>query len=174
MSNPELSASGSQAKPLNLGKFAPGGEAASAHQPEGETIFIKRTAAETVERKFDPAAQASDEFGLPLKEMLGVITYCYARGVFWSGGIAELLRNDPELRKAFGSNLPDGQDIRRFRRRYAEEIEEALETVYRVYPPAGQEGAQDTTQGQTEIVRRQASERLHDASWTDNVHGRPD
>jgi hypothetical protein len=165
-----------EGKPLRLGKFAPSVEAPPGQAPqtgEGETMFIKRAAAETVEKNLQPAEQQSDEFGLPVKEMLGVITYCYARGVFWSAEIAERLKKEPELRKAFGQNLPDGQAIRRFRRRYAGEIEDALEALYRAFPPKDPELAPKEDGSQTEIVHRQAADRLHDASRTDNIHGRP-
>src|SRR5579863_4316046 len=118
-------------KPLNLGKFDPSkGEELGS---EGETMFIRRTTAAVVEQKLGAVA-STEEFGLPLKEMLGVITYCYARGVFPSGAIAELLKQTPELANSVGKKLPDEAAIRKFRRQYAEEIEDALETLYRVFP----------------------------------------
>lgn len=151
---------------LNLGKFDPakGNEAVG----EGETLFIRRTAAAVAEQKLGPTA-TSNEFGLPLKEMLGVITYCYARGVFPSGAIAELLRQTPELSRSVGPKLPDEAAIRKFRRQYAAEIEEALEALYRTFPrgqdptlPApGRSKAED-------LPHRQAGYRIHDAIWTDN------
>jgi len=103
--------------------------------------------------------------------MLGVITYCYVRGVFNSKDIAERLKQEPELRKSFGRDLPDGATIKAFRRRYAAEIEDLLETVYRVFPPTDPKLATDQGAGQTEIVHREAAERLHDAAWEDNVRG---
>jgi hypothetical protein len=163
----------SEPRELHLGKFAPTIPGADAQTGEGETMFIRRAAVQTVEKNLQPAEQQSDEFGLPMKEMLGVITYCYARGVFFSGAIADLLKKEPELRKAFGSKLPDGQAVRRFRRRYAEEIEEALETLYRAFPPTDPSLAPAIDGTHTEIVQRQASDRLHDAARTDNIHGRP-
>src|SRR5579871_3839052 len=128
-----------EGKPLNLGKFIPSPEIEPALPPstsEGETMFIRRTTAAAVETKFEPAEQQTAEFGLPLKEMLGVITYCYARGIFNSGEIAARLKQEPELRKALGKNLPDEATIRRFRRRYAGEIEDALELLYQAFPTA--------------------------------------
>jgi hypothetical protein len=158
-------------KPLNLAKFKPSAKGEQPQTPpegEGETMFIRRTTAAAVENRFEPAAQQTAEFGLPLKEMLGVITYCYARGVFNSGEIAARLKQEPELRKAVGGNLPDEITIRRFRRMYAGEIEDALELLYQHFPPqeaAGRIG---------ELAHKQASSRVHDAIWTDNkLPGRP-
>ncbi len=162
---------GPEGKPLNLGKFKPSPDNAQLQTPpegEGETMFIRRTTAAAVENKFEAAAQQSAEFGLPLKEMLGVITYCYARGVFNSGEIAARLKQEPELRKAVGGNLPDETTIRRFRRMYAGEIEDALELLYQAFPP--ELAAAD----KEKLAHQQASARVHNAIWTDNkLPGRP-
>jgi len=162
---------GSEGKPLNLAKFkpSPGNEPPQAPpEGEGETMFIRRTTAAAVENKFEAAAQQTAEFGLPLKEMLGVITYCYARGVFNSGEIAARLKQEPELRKAVGGNLPDETTIRRFRRMYAGEIEDALELLYQAFPP------ELTTADKEKLAHQQASSRVHNAIWTDNkLPGRP-
>jgi hypothetical protein len=167
----------SKAKPLNLGKFKPATKAEQPQEPslnEGETMFIRRTTAAAVEGRFDPAAQQTAEFGLPLKEMLGVITYCYSRGIFNSGEIAARLKQDPELCKAIGRNLPAETAIRRFRRMYAGEIEDALEMLYQAFPPQDEARTPGAT-GQTEIIaHKHASSRVHDAMWTDNkLPGRP-
>ncbi len=153
-------------KPLNLGKFDPAkGDELGC---EGETMFIRRTTAAVVEEKLAPLA-ATEEFGLPLKEMLGIITYCYARGVFPSGAIAELLKKTPELARSAGDKLPDEATIRKFRRQYAGEIEEALETLYRVYP-RGQDPTlpSPATAKPEELPQKQAGYRIHDAVWKDN------
>ncbi len=108
----------SPAKPLHLAKFAPAAEVKgeTPADAEGETMFIRRTTAAAVETRLQPVAAQDKEFGLPLEVMLGVITYCYARGVFNSGEIAARLKAEPELRKAFGRDLPDESAIRQFRR----------------------------------------------------------
>jgi len=159
---------GSGDQPLNLKKFAPaaGREAEAAPAgSEGETVFIRKTAALSAAQIADAARQEDERFGLPVKEMLGVITYCYVRGVFSSKEIAERLGTEPDLRKAFGRNLPDEAAVKSFRRHYAAEIEDLLETVYRKYPvgEAGKSGSE------TEMVHREAVERLHDAAWEDTM-----
>jgi hypothetical protein len=162
---------GPEGKPLNLAKFKPSPENEPLQPPpdgEGETMFIRRTTAAAVENKLEPAEKQSAEFGLPVKEMLGVITYCYARGVFNSGEIAARLKKEPELRKAVGGNLPDEAAIRRFRRKYAGEIEDALELLYQHFPP---QAAADRPE---DLAHKHASSRVHDAIWTDNkLPGRP-
>lgn len=167
----------SPAKPLHLAKFAPSVEAKTADATtttDGETMFIRRTTAVTVETKLHPDAQQAREFGLPLEVMLGVITYCYARGVFNSGEIAVRLKGEPELRKAFGRDLPDEAAIRQFRRKYAGEIEDALETLYVAFPPQDSGLNADLTGQPDKVAQKQAGSRVHDAIWTDNkLPGRP-
>ena len=132
-------------------------------------MFIRKSATQSVEQT--AAAGGADElpFGIPVQDMLGLITYCYVRGVFSSKEIADRLKNEPALRKKFGRHLPDEQGVKLFRRRFAAEIEDLLETSYRAFPsptdetPAGREATE------TEIVHRQAVERLHDAVWEDNM-----
>jgi hypothetical protein len=156
--------------PLNLGKFAAGAGGDDGSEPqagEGQTLFIKKTAAQSSEQRPDSGRKGDDEFGLPIKDMLGLISYCYVRGVFSSKEIAERLKREPELRKQFGRHLPDEQTIKVFRRRHAAEIEDLLETVYRAFPPGAPKMSAETTASETEIVHREASERLHDAFWED-------
>jgi hypothetical protein len=160
----------SENRPLHLSKFAPSQPAAP--EDDGPTMKVRRIAAQIVAKKVAPATEPDDQFGLPLKEMLGVITHCYARGVFCSKDIAELLREEPTLRKTIGRKLPSESTIRSFRRRYATEIEEALESLFRAYPGGGPNPATPDASEGTQQLRRAASSRLRDASWTDNTKGR--
>ena len=156
--------------PLNLKKFAPvaGGEPdPMVTGMEGQTMFIRKTAANSVAQLTDDARKDDDKYGIPVKDMLGLITYCYVRGVFSSKEISERLNREPELRKRFGSKLPEENAVKAFRRRYAVEIEDLLETVYRTFPSADPATPADPGATETEIVHRKAVERLHDASWED-------
>jgi hypothetical protein len=160
-------------RPLNLGKFAPGPlPPASDAVDEGPTLQLRRIAAKVVQKRVPNPEQESKDFGLPLQEMLGVLTQCYARGVFCSKDIADLLREDPKLRAALGRKLPTEDAIRTFRRRYAGEIEEALEGLYRAYPGGGPAPATPETAEGTHQLRREAVQRLHQAAHTDNTKGR--
>lgn len=132
-------------------------------------MFIRKTATLSASQIADAARKETDKFGLPVKDMLGAITYCYVRGVFSSKEIAEKLRAEPELRKRFGRDLPDEAGVKAFRRRYAAEIEDLLETVYRAFPSAEATPSAPSAASETEVVHRQAVERLHDAAWEDNM-----
>jgi hypothetical protein len=130
-----------------------------ASPDDGATVIIKRAAIETAASV--PVADAVEaEFGLPLPQLLGVISYCYAKGFFRSADIAERLRQDPDLKARFGRKLPDESDIRRFRRRFSGEIEDTLETLFRTQ--RGPEGPD------TVVLHKAAAEQVHDAAWHDN------
>src|SRR5262245_11400477 len=92
-------------------------------------MFIKRTADSAIQQKVDAA-------GLPVQVMLGIICYCYVRGVFSSKEIADRIEEEQSLRKCFVQGLPEANDVKEFRRRHAQEIEDLLEVVYRVFPPS--------------------------------------
>lgn len=172
MNNSSPSSDAAGKKELHLNKFSEP-LISSPAQAEGETIFVRQAAYETAGRILSPEELNSTEFGIPVKDLVGVITYCYARGVFHSVAIADLLRQDTTLRHS-AAQLPDGKAIRRFRRRYHELIEESLEELYRSFPPKVAEPLPASGEGQTEIVRRLAGEQLHDAAWRDNLSGRPE
>jgi hypothetical protein len=159
-----MSASDSQNDGLHIHKFATQSPAGDAPNDLGQTEFIKRSAAETLGDSTNANDAETSEFGLPVREMLGVIAYCYVKSVFCSPDIAELLKNDPTLRAKFGRKLPDGDAVRRFRRRYAAEIEDVLEDVFRAFPNRNK-----PDEKQTEFIQRQAVELLHDAVRADTT-----
>jgi hypothetical protein len=52
-----------------------------------------------------------------LEATLGLISYCYTKGLFSSLEIEHILWETPAFIKTFGDNLPTAQQIRSFRRR---------------------------------------------------------
>jgi hypothetical protein len=170
MSNHQTANDGSAATPLNLRKFAhalAGDGQSDVPLNEGQTLFIKRSATESLAKACETGDLRKDEFGLPVNVMLGIITYCYVRGVFSSKEIAERLKCEPDLRKTFGRDLPNEDEVKSFRRQFATEIEDLLETVYRVFPPEEAAASNHPGVSQTEMLHREAVERLHSASWED-------
>ncbi len=142
---------------LHLKKFA-----APEADPtdDGQTMVIRRAAVATAAKVAPEEEDFEKEFGMPLAQMLGIVCHCYARGVFRSDDVAALIRNEKALREAFGRKLPDGPAVRRFRRRYADQLEETLETAYRVQAKDGEP--------ETVFLQKKAAETIHDAAWTDN------
>ncbi len=142
---------------LHLGKFAkPEADASD----DGHTMIIRRSADSTAAKATTDEVAFEQEFGLPFARMLGIVCHCYSRGVFRSDDVAALIRDERSLRDAFGRKLPDGPAVRRFRRRFADQLEDTLETAYR----ATSEGSES----QTTVLQKKAADVVHDAAWTDN------
>lgn len=176
---------------LHLNKFAPG---TAGSQPESQpgiedtaTLFIKRAAAETVKQSAQPVVAPKTDNALTPKDMLGALTYCYAKGVFTSEEIERKMRTDTELRVATHGDLPDAKAIRRFRRFNREAIQSTLEKWYRKLhkqhtPTAVMPGAQPpepsplpsgevspATEHTTTFAKREAAEQLNKAAFIDNM-----
>jgi len=172
MNTPQPAEGDNSSKPLHLFKFLPGETGAPADNTgEGPTVMIRRIAANTVETRIPEDKQETEEFGLPLKEMMGVMGHCFARGLYCSKDIAQALKDEPVLRQRFGRKLPGEEAIRRFRRQFSRELEATLGTLYRADPTQAPEPLAEG-QGATQFFQKQAVERVHDAAWTDNTKGR--
>jgi len=91
------------------------------------TAFIARTAAETVELSSKPVVVPKDGGSIPAGSMLGVVSYCYTKGVFASDDIGRKLASDPSVRVVAGGDIPRPEDIRRFRNLNREAIQSTVE-----------------------------------------------
>jgi hypothetical protein len=66
------------------------------------------------------------------RSLLAILTYCYAREIYSSAEVEDLMRSDLVLRSACGNAIPDALTLRRFRRCNHEAIEQCLFTVLRM------------------------------------------
>src|SRR6185503_8125492 len=104
----------------------------NSDSPETVTGMIVRQAArEVCEQSPQPVAAPTDGKSLSGQSLLGVVSYCYAKGVFTSEDIERKLRHDPALKAACGDDLPDSGVIRRFRRLNRQSILATLERLFR-------------------------------------------
>ena len=167
---------------LHLGKFAPGAASPADEQTGSETISIKRAAHQTVEQA-GHVAMPKDAGELPPEQMLGAVSYCYAKGVYSSEEIEARMLRDPKLREAVHGEVPRANAIRRFRLLNHDAIRGTLEKAFRfmrkrspasnppnVTPqPTGTVAAKSAEEGTVTILRREANERLDQAAFIDNM-----
>jgi len=170
---------------LHLGKFAPAKAGAAQAQPEPDsslTVSVKLAAAETVEQVGTPVL-AKDSGALPPREMLGAVSYCYAKGVYTSEEIEHKMLVNPELRNAVDGEVPTADAIRGFRRLNRQAIQRTLEKAFGFLrkknaaqvqrPLPGQQNPSPSTgaAGESTIsfVRHQAADRLQEAAFVDNM-----
>jgi hypothetical protein len=162
---------------LHLHKFSPAPPQAGVPEPEtGLTAVVKSAAQEFVQKSGAPTIPR--EGGeLPAKEMLGAVSYCYAKGVYTSEEIERKMMRDSKLRESVHGNVPSANAIRRFRALNRGAIQQTLEKVFRVlwkkrpsaaepkrFDPVGQAGENTVSVG-----RREAAERLDQAAFIDNM-----
>jgi hypothetical protein len=188
---------------LNLKPFTPGAKAPlppSTQPPQASTddsitLLIERAACEVAAKEGQPVVAPKGT--IPAKEMLGAVTYSYAKGVYRSEDIARKMDSDPEFRAAVGDAMPNASIIRRFRRLNRSAIRDTLAKVFRRQrkkaasetlgqtlpgaapaPPTptqpGSPGSPasppNAESGETTFVSiRDAEDKLDKAAWIDNM-----
>jgi hypothetical protein len=117
---------------LHMGKFAPGQPIPNTAPEEGMTMFIKRAAAETVRDSKAPIIVPKHAQGLQAEEMLGAVSYAYAKDVYESERIEKKMLKDSEMSEKLGENVPDAKSISRFRKLNRGAIMATLEKAFRL------------------------------------------
>jgi len=176
---------------FHLGQFVPEATPAPpAACEESVTTLIARAAAETCQEKHVVVPKNAGPVGA--ESMLGVVSYCYMKGVYSSSDIEQRMYDDPAFRASCGNEIPRPEDIRRFRRLNRDAIQATLEKVFRGtrkkiatlwWPdnpfrgtalagapspdaPLGVPAPREETQI---FVRREATERLDKATFIDGM-----
>ena len=165
-----------------LHRFAPGRtRETSVSEATSLTASIRRgaKAANAGARIIAPAGSE-----LPPTELLGAVSYCYAKGVYDSTEIENRMRQNPELRAATHDNVPGASLIRRFRRLNREAIHATLEEAFRFLRRKAKASARAPLPGQppsatrigsfdpettVTFVRKEAERTLNNAAFVDNM-----
>jgi hypothetical protein len=167
---------------LHLNKFAPGAPPKEPSSDTGVTVMIKRAAAETVEQGAAPVVP-KESGALPGEQMLGAVSYCYAKGVFESEEIERKMMRDNTLREAVHGEVPDARAIRKFRRLNRGAIQKTLEKAFGLLRKKEKPSAMPPLPGQpttttpaamlgdstVAFVRREAEDRVQQAAFIDNM-----
>lgn len=122
----------------SLHRFAIGPATAQA-DGEGTKICegVLAAAHREAERLNDVSAPLSPVARSRVEALLGVISYCYAKGCFDSAEIEERLWEDEAFLATFGQEVPRARSIRAFRRRHRENILAIIEQSLSDYGSAG-------------------------------------
>lgn len=168
---------------LHLNQFAPGAKPAPAPDADpGVTVMVKMAAGETVEKTGVPV-MPREGGALSGQELLGAVSYCYAKGIYESEEIERKMMNDPALRASVQGNVPDAKAIRRFRLLNRGAIQSTLEKAFGflrrkekaelMKPLPGQPAAAPLAGpgGESTVLyaRGQAHERVQQATFVDNM-----
>jgi hypothetical protein len=146
-------------------------------EPETGLTAVVKVAAEELVKKSGPPVIPREGGELPPKEMLGAVSYCYAKGVYTSEEIERKMLRDPQLRESVRGNVPSANAIRRFRALNRGAIQQTLEkvfgTLWRKRKPTAEarpEGPVPRSDENTVAFgRREAADRLEQAAFVDNM-----
>lgn len=154
-------------------------------------LIVQRAAREVCAQSPSPAAAPTAGNALSPQSLLGVVSYCYAKGVFTSEDIERKLRHDPAIQAVCGEALPDAHVIRRFRRLHRQSVLAVLERLFRfrrkqaaapaapvAHDPKTWSGSSPPAResvGETTLLvaRTQAQERLDQAVFIDHMSQEP-
>jgi hypothetical protein len=130
-----------------------------------------------------PGEEASAAFRP--KTLVALLTYCYAAGIYGSEEIEATMREDVLFRLLCANELPNGRELRLFRRSNREAIEACLRETLRserrfaagqrqVAPgngPALRGGGTEgrAADGADAAIASEVTSRLELASWLDNM-----
>lgn len=146
--------------------------------PEGsdEATTICGKVLNAARDEFDRAAGGNpplDAARQRIEALLGVVSYCYTKGVFSSAEIEERLWTDAAFVSTFGRETPTADKIRSFRRQHGKTIlatiEHALQDFCSRPAHSGNPKIICTTAGAVDWARCKAHELLEMAKATDSV-----
>src|SRR5688572_19708035 len=109
-----------------------------------------------------------------VEAMLGVISYCYTKGLFDSDEIERRLWQDGVFLATFGNEIPSAQKIRQFRRNHRENILAIIEQSLQQYRRRTSSqrpvpGSHDATKPVSEPARLKAQQLLDMANIMDQL-----
>ena len=161
-------------------------------EKKNETVrgFVLDAVSETCQESTNPIATVTGCPTLEARSMVGLLTYCYTKGVLSAAEIEESLWNDDALRGKCMQQLPSAKTISRFRRlnrgliltcleKALRRIRRALvsstlsqslvcgETEARPKPPRLFTPAAAAGEGTTILVHREAVQRVENATCLD-------
>ena len=168
---------------LNLQRFVAGGAGKAFNgQDSSLTASIQRGAKAVADAGAPIIVPAGTEFA-PV-QLLGALSYCYAKGVYESAEIENRMWDSAELRAATHDHIPGSSLLRRFRRLNREAIRATLEEAFRFLRRKAKAATRTPLPGQPPInspsgsfdpettvtfVRKEAERALNDAAFIDNM-----
>lgn len=149
-------------------------------------MFFVKAASETCQESPRPVVNPKDTGPLPPASVLGIVSYCYAKGVYSSDEIERKILSDPDVRAACADEVPSAGALRRFRRLNRDAIVATLEKFFGRWqrrkmtdllpgsapvPPTQQSACSQTTPGgdTQRMGRREAQDRVERASFIDGM-----
>lgn len=113
------------------GALVPEGAVSSANAPTSLTRAVRAAVRATDEGTLRPIARRDAGFAYEPTTLLTLLSYCYARDIFASADVEDILRRDAIFRQLCNNEFPGRCLIRRFRRENREALQRCLADVLR-------------------------------------------
>ena len=178
---------------LRLSPIVLGPDKSPAPEKNDETVsgFVLDAVTETCQQSASRIVDMKDRPTLAGRSMIGVITYCYTKGVLSAAEIEQSLWKDATLRGRYSEQLPTAKTISRFRRLNRALIQTCLENALRrirralanstmsrplsfggvdmdTKPVRHLAAAPALGEGTTILMRKEAAQRLENATCLDS------
>lgn len=143
------------------GALAPEGTADSSQTPSSLTQAVRAAVRATDEGSLRPVARRDAGFAYEPRTLLTLLSYCYAREIFASADVEDILRHDVVFRQLCNNEFPGALLIRRFRRENREALQRCLADVLRAVAVPGRQAAADPAE--------EAARRIMNAVFIDSM-----
>ena len=151
------------------GVLAPEGTVSTANTRGSLTRAVRTVVRQTDEGILRPVARRDAGFAYGPRTLLTLLSYCYARDIFASADVEDLLRRDAIFRQLCNNEFPDARLIRRFRRENREALQCCLAGVLRAIGVKSQQAAPGHEMNQKEDAEEEACRRIMKAVFIDSM-----
>jgi hypothetical protein len=94
-------------------------------------FYLVKDAVQTIDWSHQPGRfQLSDRQSFPAENLMILQVYCYARGVYSSEDVEDVVRQDPAMKELFPEAWPERTTIRKFRRQHRAAIQACLLRIF--------------------------------------------
>ena len=100
-------------------------------KPESLMKAVQAAVLDTDAESLQPVARPDAGVAYQPRTMLALLTYCYAREIYGSEAVEDVMRRDLDFRQLCQNEFPGARMIRRFRRDNREELRSCLVAALR-------------------------------------------
>ena len=137
-------------------------------QPETLMKAVQSAVLATDEESLQRVARADAGVAYQPRTLLALLTYCYAREIYGSAAVEDVMRRDVSFRELCHNEFPDARLIRRFRRENREALQRCLTDALHFLAMKKMEAGIVTSVKYTHLVE-EANRRTIMAMFIDNM-----
>lgn len=140
---------------------------ANASERRSLTQAVRSAVREIEEAALQPVARRDAGLAFEPRTLLALLSYCYAREIYGSMAIEDVLRRDANFRRICHDEFPGARVIRRFRRENREALHRCLSAALRsLAEGAGQTVGDEAARA---AMAEDASRRIMKAMFIDSM-----